>query len=399
MVSVDHQAESSKVSHSAQQGSPRNRLLIAGDGLRLALEALLEIGVRGDMLGEDSDGDGAGRGECRGLCRPRPCRPGRSGRSRYTGRSSCLRSGPLSTAISRHAAFADLGGDGVGAEAGAGTQRHGGLEEPANYIGTAAWTGTCAGTASQKPSFFDHLPHPDHPLNPEHSEAKVASAESGFLGRPLRRRSLGQAPWAVDRHTPRLRRQIHRFITPRHIIHDWSDEDSVRILDNCRKAMQTGGRMLIVEAVVPEGNEASPAKEMDMAMLLYPGGMERTEQEYQWSWWWCPHPACTSTSTVSPLDRLRVNHRQGLAQLDRLPVRPRNHPGQHQLPGQPRAGVLSSARPRRRPCPGPLPRPDRPRAPSGPPALAAAHPGTPAESGAPTSESPLVESGRGHRRW
>ena len=67
----------------------------------------------------------------------------------------------------------------------------------------------------------------------------------------------------------------------RHIIHDWSDEDSVRILDNCRKAMPTGGRMLIVETVVPEGNEASPAKEMDMTMLLYPGGMERTEQEYR----------------------------------------------------------------------------------------------------------------------
>ena len=31
----------------------------AGDGLRLALEALLEIGVRGDMLGQYVDGDGA----------------------------------------------------------------------------------------------------------------------------------------------------------------------------------------------------------------------------------------------------------------------------------------------------------------------------------------------------
>ena len=31
----------------------------AGDGLRLALEPLLEIGVRGDMLRQDLDGDGA----------------------------------------------------------------------------------------------------------------------------------------------------------------------------------------------------------------------------------------------------------------------------------------------------------------------------------------------------
>ena len=35
------------------------RVVQAGDGLRLALEPLLEIGVRGDMLGEHLDGDGA----------------------------------------------------------------------------------------------------------------------------------------------------------------------------------------------------------------------------------------------------------------------------------------------------------------------------------------------------
>ena len=45
--------------------------------------------------------------------------------------------------------------------------------------------------------------------------------------------------------------------------------------------MSETGRVLIVEAIVPEGNDPSPAKEMDMAMLLYPGGMERTETEYQ----------------------------------------------------------------------------------------------------------------------
>jgi predicted O-methyltransferase YrrM len=67
----------------------------------------------------------------------------------------------------------------------------------------------------------------------------------------------------------------------RHIIHDWSDEESVKILHNCRERVSDNGRVLIVEAIVPEGNDPSPAKEMDMAMLLYPGGMERTETEYQ----------------------------------------------------------------------------------------------------------------------
>ena len=67
----------------------------------------------------------------------------------------------------------------------------------------------------------------------------------------------------------------------RHIIHDWSDEESVKILQNCHEHVSETGRVLIVEAIVPEGNDPSPAKEMDMAMLLYPGGMERTKTEYQ----------------------------------------------------------------------------------------------------------------------
>lgn len=66
----------------------------------------------------------------------------------------------------------------------------------------------------------------------------------------------------------------------RHIIHDWSDEDSLRILKNCRKAVPTHGRLLIVETVIPAGNDPSPAKVMDMMMLIYPGGMERTKDEY-----------------------------------------------------------------------------------------------------------------------
>jgi hypothetical protein len=67
----------------------------------------------------------------------------------------------------------------------------------------------------------------------------------------------------------------------RHIIHDWSDEESVEILKNCRKAVPADGRLLIVETIVPEGNDRSPAKEMDITMLLYPGGLERTENEYR----------------------------------------------------------------------------------------------------------------------
>ena len=67
----------------------------------------------------------------------------------------------------------------------------------------------------------------------------------------------------------------------RHIIHDWTDEQSVQILKNCRKVIPKNGRLLIVEAVVPPGNEPSLAKDFDMVMLVLPGGIERTEEEYR----------------------------------------------------------------------------------------------------------------------
>jgi O-methyltransferase domain len=67
----------------------------------------------------------------------------------------------------------------------------------------------------------------------------------------------------------------------RHIIHDWTDEQSVQILNNCRKVIPSNGRLLIIEAVVPSGNECSLAMDFDMAMLTFPGGSERTEEEYR----------------------------------------------------------------------------------------------------------------------
>ena len=64
-----------------------------------------------------------------------------------------------------------------------------------------------------------------------------------------------------------------------HIIHDWDEQQSIQILTNCRAVTLPHRRLFIVETVVPTGNEPSPAKEFDMAMLIYPGGMERTEAE------------------------------------------------------------------------------------------------------------------------
>jgi hypothetical protein len=65
------------------------------------------------------------------------------------------------------------------------------------------------------------------------------------------------------------------------IIHDWDDERSIVILRNCRRAMSETGRLLLVETVVPPGNEPSFAKFIDLNMLVMTGGRERTEAEYR----------------------------------------------------------------------------------------------------------------------
>ena len=65
-----------------------------------------------------------------------------------------------------------------------------------------------------------------------------------------------------------------------HIIHDWDDEENATILGNVREAMNPDGKLLIVEMVLPEGNEPHMGKMLDMMMLLVPGGEERTPSEY-----------------------------------------------------------------------------------------------------------------------
>ena len=66
----------------------------------------------------------------------------------------------------------------------------------------------------------------------------------------------------------------------KHIIHDWDDELSNEILKNIARAMPTHAKLLIVEMVVPEGNEPHFSKLMDLGMLVLPGGVERTRAEY-----------------------------------------------------------------------------------------------------------------------
>ncbi|HUR99307.1 MAG TPA: methyltransferase [Pyrinomonadaceae bacterium] len=67
----------------------------------------------------------------------------------------------------------------------------------------------------------------------------------------------------------------------KHIIHDWNDAQCVDILRNIRNAMDERGKVLICEMVVPEGNEPSPSKILDIQMMVNLSGKERTAKEFE----------------------------------------------------------------------------------------------------------------------
>jgi hypothetical protein len=66
----------------------------------------------------------------------------------------------------------------------------------------------------------------------------------------------------------------------RWIIHNWDHERAVTILRNCRQAMGERSRLLLIESVIPTGNELHPGKFLDYIMLTTQRGRERTEEEY-----------------------------------------------------------------------------------------------------------------------
>ena len=72
-------------------------------------------------------------------------------------------------------------------------------------------------------------------------------------------------------------------IIMKHIIHDWDDDKAITILSNCRKALggKPEGRILLVESVLPLGNEPHLGKLIDLEMMVFPGGRERTEHEFR----------------------------------------------------------------------------------------------------------------------
>lgn len=60
------------------------------------------------------------------------------------------------------------------------------------------------------------------------------------------------------------------------VLHNFDDDDCVRILSNCRRALAPGGRVLWIDAIIPEDNAPHQSKGMDLMMLAALTGRERT---------------------------------------------------------------------------------------------------------------------------
>ena len=70
------------------------------------------------------------------------------------------------------------------------------------------------------------------------------------------------------------------------ILHDWTDEHCMKILENCYKALLNNGKVIIIDAILPMGIErdlrARVGYHLDLQMFAQSiGGRERTHEELE----------------------------------------------------------------------------------------------------------------------
>jgi O-methyltransferase/methyltransferase family protein len=66
----------------------------------------------------------------------------------------------------------------------------------------------------------------------------------------------------------------------KYILHNWDDEHCVKILANCRDAMNRKGRVLVADPVVKSDNAPDWGKLLDVQMMVAVSGKERTKEEF-----------------------------------------------------------------------------------------------------------------------
>jgi hypothetical protein len=65
------------------------------------------------------------------------------------------------------------------------------------------------------------------------------------------------------------------------ILHDWNDQDAIRILKVLCDSMSSTSKLMVIERLIPESPRQDPTTIwLDLHMLCITGGQERTLQEY-----------------------------------------------------------------------------------------------------------------------
>lgn len=67
----------------------------------------------------------------------------------------------------------------------------------------------------------------------------------------------------------------------KHVIHDWNNDDALKILRNCRRAIPADGTLLLIEWILKPSNQPDMGKLLDLNMLVNLNGLNRTESEFQ----------------------------------------------------------------------------------------------------------------------
>jgi hypothetical protein len=67
----------------------------------------------------------------------------------------------------------------------------------------------------------------------------------------------------------------------KHIIHDWADGAALQLLRNIRRVISANGKLVLAEAVLDDSADPHPGKLLDIEMMAFVGGKERTRSEFQ----------------------------------------------------------------------------------------------------------------------
>ena len=65
------------------------------------------------------------------------------------------------------------------------------------------------------------------------------------------------------------------------ILHDWTDDECVAILQSVRRAIAPHGRLALIERIVPEVSEPDPAFSYDIMMMVWTEGQERKLSQFE----------------------------------------------------------------------------------------------------------------------